>query len=259
MLFLTILFFKLGFIFLKYQLKGLNLLFTHRSHFTDNLFLGIFYLFVLGISDLLHYCYVVAIIMTHIITTGTFFIFTLVVFKQLAEVNNLLKPGNKRCKTRFRWQVLNSFKTYHVTILHSIFDANQIYGTMLLLYILLTFPLNTYLLSLIISGKYFLPQTKLTLSVQLLYQYWVLLGFHCIGAMYSQRARRPAALLFHWSAQKEFKLLSTVGGIKLANEVLRVTLLNGISYGKICMITFLTFAKFLLSYTEYLMYWYKQV
>lgn len=242
---------------MKYQLKGLNLLYTHRSHFTNNLFLGILYLIVLVISDLLHYCYAVLIIMTHIITTGSFFIFTRIVFTQLQEVNDLLKFGNK-CKT-FRWRVLHSFKQYHVTILSSIFNANQIYGTMLLLYIVLTFPLNTYLFSLIISGKFFLPQTKLTLSLQLFYQYWVLLGFHCIGAMYSQQARKPAALLFHWSAQREFKLLNTVGRIRLANELLRVTLLNGISYGRICMITFASFAKFLLSYTEYLMYWYKLV
>ena len=238
--------------FFKYQLKGLQLIFTHRSHFTDSLPVGIFYLALLVVSDLLHYFYIALIVITHIITTGSFFIFTRVTFIQLAESNRLLKPPSGTNSCKFNWKVLRSFKQYHVTILRNISEANQIYGTMLLFYIVLTFPVNTYLLSLIISGKYFLPQTKLTLSIQLLYQYWVLLGFHMIGASYTERIRKPAGHLFHWSAQDghcHCQLhLTTLSRIKLANEVLRVTSRqHGISYGKICMITFPTFAKVCLS------------
>ena len=144
----------------------------------------------------------------------------------------------------------NRFKHYHLNILMNIFRANAIYGNLFLLYIIFSVPVNSYLLSLLLTGDRSntgVGKAKFLFACIVIYQYWVLFGFHLIGAMYSSRIHACAKGLLGLSSSmcnREGKT-SLVTKIKLSIYIDTVHTKNkyGIRYGSYGLLTLASFTK----------------
>lgn len=187
-----------------------------------------------------------------------FSLFCFITLDQInAQLNNFTYEANSvfswiKNKTRFRQFVRN-----HTRMLILILNFDKIMGTLLVGFICINIPLNSYLMMSVMSNKYNY-QTLFFLFPFVVQQYIVNVGFHYLGVFYTKK--------LHECRKKLFKLVTTVKStpyqslsetIKLSLYIMRFSTENfyGISYGSVSLIKAQTFLEFWIYYSQFMMYW----
>lgn len=179
--------------------------------------------------------------------------FTCIAFIRLQQGNELLRRRNLNSRD------LGLFTRYHTQTVLLVIGSNQLFGGLVLGFIVSGLPINSYF-ALLLSMGTFNRMVTFIFSVIFTFQLIVILGFHLLAAMYSSRIHVCSKRLFHWSsvpAEASSRDLSY--RLKLAHYIEKFHTIKpyGVNYGSFGSISFYSFAKFILLYTELLMYWYR--
>lgn len=207
--------------------------------------------------DTMLYTYAQVHIIWSIITVN----FILIFFLKLSQVNRLfLLPANRVNLNRFSSVTLNHFIRHHTRTLLVIFLFNTFVGKLLLMFIVISFPLNSYLVIAVLTGQ--LKGLALFVFCNcILGQYIVILGFHLLGAMFSSRIHKCSRGLFHCSENSKNRHQMTLRGrIRMFLYVDKFSTRNryGITYGPLrLLVTFNSFGKSMILYVKLLIYWMK--
>lgn len=185
--------------------------------------------------------------------TMTVVMSTRIFFLKFTQVNRLLHSSG--LNNRFTLVALNRFTRHHTRTLSLLFEFNRFFGSSLLVFIILNFPQNTYLLMAITMGQFDTFAALIFLNY-VLCQYVFIVWFHLLAAMYSERIHRCRKRLFYLSSNKRLHHLTLRGRLRLALYILKFSTCKryGITYGPYGLMSFKSFAKFGLMYAEFLMY-----
>lgn len=175
--------------------------------------------------------------------------FSLFCFTTLDQINAQLNEFNYEAdsvlsfvknKVHFRQFVRN-----HTRMLILILNFDKIMGTLLVGFIIINIPLNSYLMMCVLSNKYN-SQTLFFIFPFVVQEIIVNVGFHYLGVYFTKK--------LHESCKKLFKLMnnvksthyqSTSEGIKLSLYIMKFSTEKpyGISYGGISLIKAQTFLE----------------
>lgn len=254
-----------------------------NSQFYFDTFLGILSIFIMEINAVITIFIICLYCQLNYIASTIMLKFSLFCFTTLDQINAQLNGftynsadsvlGWIKNKARFRQFIRN-----HTRILILILNFDKIMGTLLVGFICINIPLNSYLMMAVISNKYNY-QTLFFIFPFLVQQYIVNVGFHYLGVYFTKK--------LHECCKKLFRLVNTVKltpyqnvseGIKLSLYIMRFSTERqyGISYGGISLIkaqTFLEVRKMVLKlninqqikiqfwiyYSQFMMYWYRNI
>lgn len=168
------------------------------------------------------------------------FILTLIVFTRLSQGNALLQKQNLSPRK------LTRFFAYHTATLSLIHQNDPFYGSNILVFILVSLAINTYLSILLLNGAFTLLPSAVFLHL-IVFQLVVILGFHLLAAMYSTRIHTCATLLLGLSGNRKW----TKGGRPITGQLVLANFIEafhtkhkyGITYWGMGLISLTTFTK----------------
>ena len=172
--------------------------------------------------------------------------------------NNKISPIDKSPLTSLK---LNLFIRAHTQTLITIIHGNQFFGILLLSFIIIYIPINSYMIIRLVMAQ-FNPIQTFVFSNVIIFQYLFIFGFHLVAASYTSRIHKCRKLLFHWSAKlgNENNGIMSIGSkIRLLNYTIKFHCKRryGILYGRYGLMTLMSFVKFILIYTQFIMYSYQ--
>lgn len=162
-----------------------------------------------------------------------------------------------RCALRQTdWSLLHSFKKAQVQLLQLVAQANLYASKMLIVYLFLNVPMNTYVVNLYVhnhvTGKNILFLGALALS-----QFNGIMGIHLFAAMLSSSIHKPAKFLLPIACKVKSVLKIQVSFLV---EIWHTKNLYGLTYGKnMGLISTKAFYKYLFIYSKLLIYSYKML
>lgn len=125
------------------------------------------------------YNYVTAMEFILMYTVG--YVFTSVLFGRLSGINQLLQKLEatvRKCPTDGApYMALTRFYRLHTECLLDVFEANQMYGYMLICFMAFAIPTSAYELILLLTGKNLTFLAAVTYGVNILYEVWSFLNF----------------------------------------------------------------------------------
>ena len=196
------------------------------------------------------------------------FSFTTIALIRLKQAKDLLKvKWRQKRKLHLTPVLLRTFTQYHSQTVVLIFGSNKLFGGFILGFIATQLPLNSYYSLLILMGR-FNAMATFVLTCIVSIQLVVIVGLHALAALFSSAIKSFSGRAYSWSSGGFGGRGKASGGIDLKLS-LRLALYierydtadkrYGITYGMISLgvISFASFAKFLLLYFELLMYWYR--
>lgn len=184
-------------------------------------------------------------------TTGLSF--SLIFLLRLKQINAILNRKN------FSKIDLYRFTHFHSQTLVHILYADRYFGSLLLGYTICIMPISAILAMGIIRNKFTLFSTIFFVSL-LIFVYDGMMGFHFIASVYSNFLHKCRYQLLHWqvyiTGNNRFLTKDRLHLHCYISKV-NVTKRYGITFTNIGLISFGSFTKFLLMYSELLMFSYK--
>ncbi|KAJ6221591.1 hypothetical protein RDWZM_000136 [Blomia tropicalis] len=169
--------------------------------------------------------------------------FTFATFVRLRQINERFLFNPNIYDRRSGWHYYRRFARYHTQTLLVIFSYNKIFGEMLTGYLVLNFPVNSYLWLLITNGRISTIAT-IFYSFLILGQSFFIFVEHLMAAMFTHRIHSVAKPLMHINIHNR----CCVGRFKLqlTNYILKFHCENkyGITYGQFGSVSTYSFLKF---------------
>ncbi len=173
---------------------------------------------------------------------------SIAIFKQFNEFNVKLIKLIDRKSGQHNF-LLPHFLNNFTHMLLSVFSVNTIFGSQLALVVVLSTPVNTLVIMMLIFGRVPIGNVLSTLGmifIQLLY----LFGVHCLAVHYPIKMYSICKTLFIVNAKLDLKLSFKVK-LKLLLKILMLQSRYGITYGAIGAIcTAKTFIKVMFHYSS---------
>lgn len=184
-------------------------------------------------------------------TTGL--AFSLIFLLRLRQINALLK------KKDFGKLDLYRFTYFHSQTLVHVLYVDRYFGSLLLGYTICIMPISAIIAMGLIRGQFALFSAFFFVSL-LVFVYDGMIGFHFIASVYSSFLHKCRFQLLHWqvfiTGDDRF---STRDRLHLQNYIQKVNVNKryGITFRNVGLISFGSFTKFLLLYTELLLFSYR--
>lgn len=191
----------------------------------------------------------------HILWALIFFTFTTTAFVQLGQINNLLFKKVSTSSDIFR------FTKLHTEMLLLIFAFDCFYGPGLFAFMVCQVPVNTYLLTKLLLGQ-FNRQAGVVFLNFISMQFVAIVFFHVLGAYYVTKIHVHQKRFFHISSQKRNNNVSlkALFGVNIYISKFAITKHRyGLTYNNFDLMSFSSFSKFTIFYTEFILYWFKLV
>lgn len=239
-------------------------------------FEGFFSLLYLMISSLSYSFTFVWIAVENTVASSVMFIFSLIVLFRLKQVNVLLKSEHLRSHQFYR------FTHYHTSTLLDILAGNRFTGVLILVHMLFIAPMNSYIMIGLLRSRFNITASILFMSVAV-FQYDGMIALHLLATLYTKAIHRCAhrlhrLMLVDQETAMTRKMESTSNGGR-RNSIRRGSLVlpstadrlhlmiyvekfsckrkYGITYGTFGLMSLYSFAKFVMLYTELLMFSYR--
>lgn len=201
----------------------------------------------------LHYVYV----MLMVVKTYTDFFninlfFSLFVFSDLKRATQMLSRMRNLSKARF-----DRFTTLHNTSARRIFTFNYLFGPTLLVYYLVNFPTNAFLVALVITRS--LPLVLYVFLVFfMLHQYLFIFFIHLVAISYTKRIHSFVKTAYGSMFTSPGRRGQTLCRIRMFNYISHFNNGNfyGLSYGSLGRISFFVFSKAIFVYVKFIFYYY---
>ncbi len=239
---------------------------------------GLLALLYLLVSSLSYSFTFVWIAVENTVASSVMFIFSLIVLFRLKQVNTMLKSEHLRSHQFYR------FTHYHTSTLLDILAGNRFTGVLILVHMLFIAPMNSYIMIGLLRSRFNITASVLFLSVAV-FQYDGMIALHLLATLYTKAIHRCAHRLHRLMlVDQETAMTRKMEGIANGgrrNSIRRGSLAvvlpstadrlhlmiyvekfscrrkYGITYGAFGLMSLYSFAKFVMLYTELLMFSYR--
>ncbi len=178
--------------------------------------------------------------------------FTIATFTRMKQVNERFLYN---ISGQHAWFYLAKFMHHHTRTLLVIFSFNHIFGHLLTGYILINFPVNSFLCRLIISGQISNVATVFYV-ILIVGQSFYIIAFHLMSAKFCDRIHSVTEKLMRVMLCCQLKTVNHK--IKLLNYIAKFHCTNkySITYAQFGKCTMMSCFKFGIFFTEFIIYWF---